>query len=177
MTQLKQIVASDYVKQIKKIQREMKKNEIYWPYLKGKNFHYVEQLNDLARKQLDLLHDYDTFDIPENKKIWEFCIDLNNDCREMLELKEFAEIGINKELIIQEVKLTSNYTGLHGQYNAYYIENDELKRIFIRSISGFSDKTKHYHKHGGNYSFRHDLVCDISLIVSEKYDFFTYREI
>ena len=164
----------EYIKEIKKIFREMKQNKIYYPYFNGKNLKYAKRLKFLAKKQLDLSSEYDTYNNEFNRKNWLYCLDILNDNREILELNEYSKTK-NPKLIIQEIKRYNNYNGSHGSYNAYYIKNGQLHNIFIKSISGF--RNGHYTKHGGNYSFEHDLVCDFSKIINPKYDFFKYSEI
>ena len=164
----------EYIKEIKKIFREMKQNKIYYPYFNGKNLKYAKRLKFLAKKQLDLSSEYDTYNNEFNRKNWLYCLDILNDNREILELNEYSKTK-NPKLIIQEIKRYNNYNGSHGSYNAYYIKNGQLCQISIKSINGF--RNGHYTKHGGNYNFEHDLVCDFSKIINPKYDFFKYSEI
>ena len=163
-----------YIKEIKKVFREMKQNKIYYPYFNGKNLKYAKRLKFLAKKQLDLSSEYDTYNNEFNRKYWVYCLDLLNDNREILELNEYSKTK-NPKLIIQQIKRYNNYNGSHGSYNAYYIKNNQMCKIFIKCIKGF--RNGHYTKSGGNYSFEHDLVCDFSKIINDKYDYFQYSEI
>ena len=81
----------EYIKEIKKIFREMKQNKIYYPYFNGKNLKYAKRLKFLAKNHLDLCRDYNTYDHEFNRKYWVYCLDLLNDNREILELNEYSK--------------------------------------------------------------------------------------
>ena len=186
-------------KKANKLLKDMKDQKIYFPCIEGKNLNLVKKLKFYTKNQLNILHDYDLFnnnkDSKFNLKIWDKMIDLNSDCLEILELNKFALVQQKTDMdqlkhnngyrsrydrlniYIQNVKFRSDYNGNHGSYNAYYIKNNKLNKITVKSLHCFSNKDRLYHKHGGNYSFTHDLSCDISRIVSSKYDFFNYTEI
>ena len=71
------------IKEIKKVFKEMKENKIYYPYFNGKNLKYAKRLKFLAKKQLDLSSEYDTYNNEFNRKNWLYCLDILNDNREI----------------------------------------------------------------------------------------------
>ena len=102
---------------------------------------------------------------------------------------EIHEIPYQTIIYIQEVSYTQTYTGNHGKYKAWYIKNNVLEDIYIPYLRSYNTKTHTYNKHGGNYNFIHDLVCEFSLMrkydyekikdknKSQDYDFFRNKEL
>ena len=154
---------------------ENNKNYItfYYPGYKGTSKTHDPEIEKITNKNKKYQDAY----------IWKFLTSVRG-------ALEIHKIPYQTIIYIQEVSFSQTSTGNHGKYKAWYInKNNVLENISIPCLRSYNTKSHTYNKHGGNYSFIHDLVCEFSLMrkhdheklkdrnKGQDYDFFRYKEL
>lgn len=103
-----------------------------------------------------------------NNKLWHEIVMFNHDLDNLVELKTLYEKGKLKTIYTQYLSNRSDDNGNHGQITMQYGHVNELGVCDIYSIRlhclGVKE-TKNgfvYLRHGGNYSFEHDVVSSLN---------------
>jgi len=161
-----------------------KTNELNTQALKLDNFRNIEKIGlkaivqdpktwDQVNQTIDKIFrqkDQDGKDLFEsNRKLWDKVADFNHDFSILKELKTMFENKTLDRIYTQYLSNRSDYNGNHGQITMSYPYMEEAsKQLRISQIRlhclGVKE-TKNgfvYLRHGGNYSFEHDVVSSLN---------------
>lgn len=101
-----------------------------------------------------------------NNKLWHEVIQFNHDFDVCKELKSLFVEEKLKTIYTQYLSNRSDYNGNHGQITMQYGKDYQIHSIRLHCIGIKETKNGFvYLRHGGNYSFEHDVVTSLNYLL------------
>lgn len=117
---------------------------------------YQALLNEAFRVSFEVKDEHGRALYERNKKLWERVHRLQSDIGDLIELRKLPK---GTKIYVNTVAHSSTYTGNHAQMTMSYVKDGELHDIRLWCLDMKETKNGFvYTRHGGGYSFSHDLV-------------------
>lgn len=134
-------------------------------------------LNDEAKRQeAKQLFTFETYQLyQDNQKLWDLISELRHNIEGYEELKTLPK---GTKLYFVSTSFRSDYNGNHESFNAYYIKDNELRRIHIPYLMKNSkgDYKKVFKRNGGGYGFTFDIAYRISKLITNNKDDYHFKD-
>lgn len=83
-------------------------------------------------------------------------------------MRDMMKLPRGTKLYCVEKKFRSDYSGNHGSYDVYYIEDQDLVRVWMPvHMKKQREGGYMWVRHGGNYGFTFDIVNEIGTILHD----------
>ena len=134
------------------------------------------QMKQMLRKTINE-KDPEGKDLYENnKKLWYEIVNFIHDFDVLVSLKQMFESGRLTTIYTQYLANRSDYNGNHGQITMHYADKNAIYPIRLHCLGVKETKNGFvYLRHGGNYSFEHDVVSSLNYFLFGSSEGFILR--